>query len=67
MTYAFSASFFAVSVEDIMISPGKTKPLGCIALSKPSEGFIRSLSVRFFVNLCFIALGLSFKSVHCKL
>ena len=67
MTYAFSASFFAVSVEDIMISPEKTKPLGCIALSKPSEGSIRSPSVRFFVNLYLIALRLSFKSVHCKL
>ena len=67
MTYAFSASFFAVSVEDIMISPEKTKPLSCIALSKPSKGSIRSLSVRFFVNLYLIALGLSFESVHCKL
>ena len=50
-----------------MISPEKTKPLSCIALSKPSEGSIRSFSVRFFVNLCLIALGLSFGSVHCKL
>ena len=67
VTYAFSASFFTVSVEDIMISPEKTKPLSCITLSKLSEEFIRSLNVRFFVNLYLIALELSFKLIHCKL
>ena len=67
MTYAFSAFFFAVSVENIMISLKKIKPLSCIALSKPFKGSIRSPNVRFFVNLCLIALRLSFESVHCKL
>ena len=59
--------FFIISVEDIMMSPEKIKLLGCLALSNSSEGFIKILNVRFFVNLCLIALRLSFKFIHCKL
>ena len=63
----FLASVSAVFLGFITIFLGKTRSLGSLATSQPSEESITGLSVNFLASLWPIPLGLGLGSVHSRL
>ena len=61
------ASFSAIVLDFITITPGKTLSLGVLAISQPSDGFITGPRVSCLASLWLISLGLDSGSVHSRL
>src|SRR5438034_9726831 len=63
----FSASFSAIVLDFITITPGKTLSLGVLVISQPADGFITGPQVSCLASLWPISLGLDSGSVHSRL
>ena len=63
----FSASFSAIVLDFITITPGKTLSLGVLAISQPSDGSIAGPRVSCLASLWPISLELDSGSIHSRL
>jgi formate hydrogenlyase subunit 4 len=63
----FLASFSAISFSFITIIPGKTIPLGILAILQPSVGFITGPRVSCFASFWPIFLGFDSGSIYSRL
>jgi cyanate permease len=63
----FLVSFSAISFGFITIIPGKTIPLGILAISQPSTRSITGPRVSCFASLWPIFLGFNSRSIYSRL